>query len=177
MTHSFFKMTTAKYTGLDTCDWLDKHSHPLWYLDWPDFNPIENLCHLLQQWVKYRNQNPRNLEDLRDLISSERLKLDATCLQNLVGSLNHVQVIIKIKVCCTVLTLFLKEWLIFFQWAYAHIQTGALQKETLSLSALWRFRRNIRFVIPYKTGTSSNLHIIMFWGVETNTFPSYNQKK
>ncbi|GBN43949.1 hypothetical protein AVEN_40293-1 [Araneus ventricosus] len=59
------------------CDWFDEHSHTLLHLDSPaqspDLNPIENLWDMLQQWVKRRNQHPRNLVDLCDQILSEWL--------------------------------------------------------------------------------------------------------
>ncbi|GBM27220.1 hypothetical protein AVEN_255087-1 [Araneus ventricosus] len=79
--------STVHWTGR-ICDWFHKNSHTLLHLDLPakSPDPIENLWDMLEQRVKRRNQHPRNLVDLRDQILSEWLKLDATCLQNLVDT-------------------------------------------------------------------------------------------
>ncbi|GBN03163.1 hypothetical protein AVEN_78176-1 [Araneus ventricosus] len=91
---------TRQFIGLEEYVTGLINTHTLLHLDClpksPDLNSIEILWDMLEQLVKRRNQHPRNLVDVRDQILGERLKLDATYLQNLVDSIpNPIQAVIK----------------------------------------------------------------------------------
>lgn len=58
-------------------------------MDWcpqsPDLNPIEHLWSVLK--IKVREQNPRNIRDLKQAIVSEWDKIDSNVFKKLVESI------------------------------------------------------------------------------------------
>lgn len=94
----FQQDSDPKHTSHIVSKWLkDKR---IKVLDWcpqsPDLNPIEHLWSQLK--MKVREQNPRNINELKEIVKQEWDKIDPQLTKNLVESMSRrCQAVIEAK--------------------------------------------------------------------------------
>lgn len=74
---------------------LDTFPHPA---QSPDMNPLEHVWYLLKDRISKREQIPKNLEELQQVVLEEWEKIDIQTINNLIDSMpNRVQALLKAK--------------------------------------------------------------------------------
>ncbi len=83
-------------------DWFLEHDNEFTLLKWspqsPDLNPIEHLWDVVEREIYIMDEQPTNLQQLRDAIMSIWTKISEECFQHLVESIpRRIKAVLKAK--------------------------------------------------------------------------------